>query len=236
MSIQIQLRRGTSTEWASANPSPILAAAEMGVETDTDKIKLGNGFDNWNTLPYIVGGAGGAGSTGPTGPAGGGAGGTGSTGATGATGPAGTNGSNGATGPAGTNGSNGATGPAGTNGSNGADSTVTGPTGATGPINIGYTGIVKAISGSYAITNLDNQTVLEAANGTVISLGSLTSAVKIDIVQTGTGTVTITGSNLNSRVGSGTVYLSAQYAGCTVYNNSSGAMANWIVVGDISSS
>jgi len=215
MTIQIQLRRGTSTEWASANPSPILAEAEMGVETDTDKIKLGNGVDAWNTLPYIVSGAGGAGSTGPTGPAGGGAGGTGSTGATGATGPAGTNGSN---------------------GSNGADSTVTGPTGATGPINIGYTGIVKAISGSYAITNLDNQTVLEAANGTVISLGILTSAVKIDIVQTGTGTVTITGSNLNSRVGSGTVYLSAQYAGCTVYNNSSGAMANWIVVGDISSS
>jgi hypothetical protein len=200
----------------------------MGVETDTDKIKLGNGVDAWNTLPYIVSGAGGAGSTGPTGPAGGGAGSTGPTGpAGGGAGGTGSTGATGATGPAGTNGSN---------GSNGADSTVTGPTGATGPINIGYTGIVKAISGSYAITNLDNQTVLEAANGTVISLGILTSAVKIDIVQTGTGTVTITGSNLNSRVGSGTVYLSAQYAGCTVYNNSSGAMANWIVVGDISSS
>ena len=97
MSIQIQLRRGTSTEWASANPSPILAEAEMGVETDTDKIKIGNGFDNWNTLPYAIGGGGG----------------TGPTGATGATGPAGTNGSNGATGPAGTNGSNGSTGPTG---------------------------------------------------------------------------------------------------------------------------
>jgi len=95
---------------------------------------------------------------------------------------------------------------------------------------------VKAISGSYTITTSDSQTTLEAADGTTITLGTLSSAVKVDIVQTGTGTVTITGSNLNSRVGTGTVYLSAQYAGCTVYNNSGGTLANWVAVGDISSS
>jgi hypothetical protein len=114
---------------------------------------------------------------------------------------------------------------------------VAGPTGPTGSSAIGYTGIVQQkSSGTYSITTADNQTVIEATGTVTISLGSLASAVKIDIVQTGTGTVTITGSNLNSRVGTGTVYLSAQYAGCTVYNNSGGSMANWIVVGDISSS
>ena len=79
----------------------------------------------------------------------------------------------------------------------------------------------------------NNQTTLEAASGTTITLGALASAVKIEIVQTGTGTVTISGSNLNSRVASGAVILSAQYSGCTVYNNSGGTLANWVVVGDI---
>ena len=91
----------------------------------------------------------------------------------------------------------------------------------------------KSISGSYTVTTADNQTTLEAASGTTITLGALASAVKIEIVQTGTGTVTISGSNLNSRVASGAVILSAQYSGCTVYNNSGGTLANWVVVGDI---
>ena len=50
MAINIQLRRGTSAQWSSANP--ILALAEIGVEIDTDQFKIGNGVDNWNTLPY----------------------------------------------------------------------------------------------------------------------------------------------------------------------------------------
>lgn len=48
--IQFQLRRGTSTEWDQTNP--ILAAGEIGVETDTNLFKLGNGTNLWNTLPY----------------------------------------------------------------------------------------------------------------------------------------------------------------------------------------
>ncbi len=50
MAIQIQFRRGTSTEWASVNP--ILALAEMGIETDTNLFKIGNGVDRWNDLDY----------------------------------------------------------------------------------------------------------------------------------------------------------------------------------------
>ena len=95
---------------------------------------------------------------------------------------------------------------------------------------------VKAVSGSYTISASDNLSTLEAAAGTTITLPSGISAVKIDIVQTGTGTVTITagsGSTLNTRVATGSVILSAQYAGCTVYNYSGGTQAVWVAVGDI---
>jgi hypothetical protein len=50
---QIQLRRGTAAQWTSANP--VLAAGEMGVETDTVKAKIGDGTLAWNALPYFGG-------------------------------------------------------------------------------------------------------------------------------------------------------------------------------------
>jgi hypothetical protein len=45
----IPLRRGTKAAWAAANP--ILAEGEPGFETDTGKIKIGNGTRTWNALP-----------------------------------------------------------------------------------------------------------------------------------------------------------------------------------------
>lgn len=50
MAIQIQLRRGTSTEWTSSNP--ILAQGELALEINTGRFKTGNGTDRWNSLPY----------------------------------------------------------------------------------------------------------------------------------------------------------------------------------------
>ena len=46
----IKLRRGTAAEWTTNNP--ILAAGEMGIETDTRKFKFGDGTTPWNTLAY----------------------------------------------------------------------------------------------------------------------------------------------------------------------------------------
>ena len=46
----IKLRRGTASEWTTNNP--ILAAGEMGIETDTRKFKFGDGTTPWNTLAY----------------------------------------------------------------------------------------------------------------------------------------------------------------------------------------
>jgi hypothetical protein len=50
MAQQIQLRRGTSTEWTTANP--ILADGEIGIETDTGLYKVGNGINLWSARPY----------------------------------------------------------------------------------------------------------------------------------------------------------------------------------------
>lgn len=52
----ILLRRGTAAEWVAANPT--LGVGEPGYETDTKKLKIGNGTDNWNTLPYLAGDSG----------------------------------------------------------------------------------------------------------------------------------------------------------------------------------
>jgi hypothetical protein len=47
---QIQVRRGTASEWTSANPT--LASGEWGLETDTLKTKIGNGSTAWTSLAY----------------------------------------------------------------------------------------------------------------------------------------------------------------------------------------
>jgi len=44
----IQLRRDTSTNWDSVNP--ILSAGEAGFETDTSKLKIGDGTTAWSSL------------------------------------------------------------------------------------------------------------------------------------------------------------------------------------------
>lgn len=47
----IQLRGDTSTNWTSANP--ILLVREIGLETNTGYIKVGDGSTVWNSLSYI---------------------------------------------------------------------------------------------------------------------------------------------------------------------------------------
>ena len=50
MAVQIQFRRGTAYEWTNINPT--LAEAEMGIETDTNLFKIGNGTSTWTVLNY----------------------------------------------------------------------------------------------------------------------------------------------------------------------------------------
>ncbi len=48
--VRIQVRRGTEAQWALVNP--ILAAGEVGLESDTNYFKFGTGSTAWNALPY----------------------------------------------------------------------------------------------------------------------------------------------------------------------------------------
>ena len=51
----IQIRRDTAANWTSANPT--LAQGEMGYETDTSKLKFGDGSTAWTGLSYYTAGA-----------------------------------------------------------------------------------------------------------------------------------------------------------------------------------
>lgn len=50
MAVQIQFRRDTAANWTSENPT--LAAGELGYETDTGNIKIGDGSTAWTSLAY----------------------------------------------------------------------------------------------------------------------------------------------------------------------------------------
>ena len=47
----MQQRRGTAAQWTTANP--ILAAGEIGFETDNNKFKIGDGVNHWADLSYF---------------------------------------------------------------------------------------------------------------------------------------------------------------------------------------
>ena len=52
MATRMQQRRGTAAQWTSANP--ILAAGEIGFETDTSKFRIGDGVNHWEDLTYYA--------------------------------------------------------------------------------------------------------------------------------------------------------------------------------------
>lgn len=56
MSTKIQFRRDTAANWTSNNPT--LAAGEPGFETDTGRVKIGDGSLAWTSLEYLfIGGS-----------------------------------------------------------------------------------------------------------------------------------------------------------------------------------
>ena len=52
MAVRQQQRRGTAAQWTAANP--ILSAAEIGFEIDTNKFKIGDGINRWADLVYFT--------------------------------------------------------------------------------------------------------------------------------------------------------------------------------------
>ena len=54
--IRLIQRRDTAANWQNENP--VLDAGEWGYETDTKKVKMGDGSTAWNALPYFTSGGG----------------------------------------------------------------------------------------------------------------------------------------------------------------------------------
>lgn len=56
MSTRMQQRRGTAAQWLSTNNGngPILAAGEIGYESDTNQFRIGDGVNHWIDLPSFV--------------------------------------------------------------------------------------------------------------------------------------------------------------------------------------
>jgi hypothetical protein len=53
MAVAIQLRGGTTAQWASADP--VLAEREVGIDTDLEIYKVGDGVTAWSSLPVFSG-------------------------------------------------------------------------------------------------------------------------------------------------------------------------------------
>lgn len=129
--IRVQHKRMSAQDWASS--TLVLLDGELGIESDTGKVKVGNGRDRFSALQYLTGPKGDRGEIGPVGPKG--ADGVmrfenltsqqreelkGAQGPQGARGPAGPTGPAGAVGPRGPEGQRGPQGNAGPRGADGA--------------------------------------------------------------------------------------------------------------------
>lgn len=57
----IQVKRANQATWTTQNP--VLLDGEFGFERDTNKVKIGNGTTDWNSLSYLTGSGGGGGFT-----------------------------------------------------------------------------------------------------------------------------------------------------------------------------
>lgn len=66
--IRVQHKRMSASDWA--NSPLVLLEGELGVESDTGKVKVGNGHDRFSALQYLTGPKGDKGERGETGPKG----------------------------------------------------------------------------------------------------------------------------------------------------------------------
>ena len=51
--VRVQHKRMSASDWASSNL--ILLDGELGIESDTGKVKVGNGRDRFSALQYLTG-------------------------------------------------------------------------------------------------------------------------------------------------------------------------------------
>lgn len=66
--VRVQHKRMSASDWASS--TLVLLDGELGIESDTGKVKVGNGSDRFSALQYLTGPKGDRGERGETGPRG----------------------------------------------------------------------------------------------------------------------------------------------------------------------
>jgi hypothetical protein len=52
MAFRIQIRRDTTANWAANNP--VLLQGELGLDITSNCLKIGDGVNPWNNLPYFI--------------------------------------------------------------------------------------------------------------------------------------------------------------------------------------
>ena len=152
----IKIRRDTASSWMAVNP--VLSNGEGGLETDTDKLKYGDGVTPWNSLPYLTQGL--KGDKGDKG----------DTGSQGVPGNDGTDGAKGDKGDTGLPGSQGIQGPTGATGATGAkgdrgDRGLKGDTGSPGPQGIQGDKGDKGLKGDTGLTGATGATGAKGDKG-----------------------------------------------------------------------
>jgi len=185
----------------------------------------------------VTGPTGSQGDTGPTGPSGGPTGPTGPTGAQGITGPTGAQGES-ITGPTGSQGAastvTGPTGPAGATGPTGAQG-ITGPTGAQGEWDTAQ--VLETISATTTLDVTQAGKLLQCTNGSAIQIIIPTNAAeafligqRVDILQYGTGQVTVVGDTTVTLRATPTGKLRSQYSSASMIKI---AENEWVLAGDL---
>lgn len=66
--VRVQHKRMSASDWASS--TLVLLDGELGIESDTGRVKVGNGSDHFSALQYLTGPKGDRGERGETGPRG----------------------------------------------------------------------------------------------------------------------------------------------------------------------
>jgi hypothetical protein len=208
---RMKQRRGTSAQWSGTNP--ILETGELGFESDTNNLKIGDGQRTWANLPYVAQGV--VGPEGPQGPAG-------------ATGPQGDQGSQG---------------PAGEDGKSAYESAVDGGFVGTEAewlesLAVSPTVDILQKTAGYTISSEDLGKLAEISSASAVTVFVPTDSVAFpiggytNIIKTGSGDVSVAAldPNTTSLQTSFGLELRAQWSSATIIKR---AANSWVVVGDL---
>jgi hypothetical protein len=202
--IRTRQRRGTAAQWTAANP--ILEDGEIGFESDTTNLKVGDGLTRWVNLSYVAEGVPGPkGNRGPQGPEG----------PDGPDGPDGPKGDTGGIGPDGPSGVTTATAPVLYNAQN---ETVSLNQSA---LSIGSSQVQTTTTNktsAYTLLATDANSIIGSGSTNIIVSVSdvLTNGQSVTFIQSGTGKITVAGVGITINSKDGKLATFSQFAAATL--------------------